>query len=116
MSFIDGCIIAVPTANKDAYLEHAKATDALLKEYGAIQIVEGWGTDVPDGKVTDFKKAVQATSDETVVFAWILWPDKATRDAAWGKLMEDERMKNGPTPPYDGKRMVYGGFEAILET
>jgi len=114
MSYIDGCVIAVPTANRDAYLEHARSTDALFKEHGAIQIVEGWGTDVPDGKVTDFKKAVQAASDETVVFSWVLWPDKATRDAAWGKLMDDERMKN-IAMPYDGKRMIYGGFEAILE-
>jgi uncharacterized protein YbaA (DUF1428 family) len=115
MSYIDGVIIAVPTANKDAYLEHARSMDVMFKEHGAIQIVEGWGNDVPDGKVTDFKKAVQATSDETVVFSWIFWPDKATRDAAWGKLMEDERMMNAPAPPYDGKRMIYGGFEVMLE-
>lgn len=115
MSYIDGVVVAVPTAGKQAYLDYARRTDALFKEFGATQVIEGWGNDVPDGKLTDFKRAVQATADETVVFSWIRWPDKATRDAAWDKLMKDERMQGGSAMPFDGKRMIYGGFDIALE-
>jgi uncharacterized protein YbaA (DUF1428 family) len=114
MSYIDGCVIAVPTAKKEEYIAHARVMDALFKEFGALSCVETWGNDIPDGKVTDFKRAVQATADETVVLSWITWPDKATRDAAWAKGMEDERMKN-VTMPFDGKRMIFGGFDVVLE-
>lgn len=114
MAYIDGCIIAVPSDKKDAYIVHARAADVIFKELGALEIVDSWGDDIPDGKVTDFKRAVQATADETVVFSWIRWPDKATRDMAWKKAMEDERMKSVDMP-FDGKRMVFGGFEVILE-
>jgi uncharacterized protein YbaA (DUF1428 family) len=114
MSYVDGVIAAVPTANKDAYLEHARAAGAIFKEFGAIKCVETWGDDVPDGKVTDFRRSVLATAEETVVFSWIVWPDKATRDAGWAKVMQDSRMQ-GMEMPFDGKRMVYGGFQQILE-
>lgn len=114
MSYVDGVVAAVPTANKDAFLEHAKFAGALFKEVGALKCVENWGDDVPEGKVTDLRRAVQATADETVVFSWITWPDKATRDAGWGKLMQDERM-NAMQMPFDGKRMIFGGFETISE-
>ena len=81
---------------------------------GALAVVENWGADIPDGKLTDFNKAVQATDAETVAVGWIVWPDKATRDAGWETLMQDERMTT-LSPPYDGKRMIYGGFETIHE-
>jgi uncharacterized protein YbaA (DUF1428 family) len=114
MAYIDGMIAAVPTAGKDAYLEHARAADAIIMEYGATSCVENWGDDIPDGKVTDFRRSVQANADETVVFSWITWPDKATRDAGWAKLMQDSRL-TAMTMPFDGKRMIFGGFETILE-
>ncbi|MES2035868.1 MAG: DUF1428 domain-containing protein [Pseudomonadota bacterium] len=114
MSYIDMTVMAVPTANKDAYLAHSRAIDPLFKEAGALSVTEAWGTDVPDGKVTDFKRAVQATADETVALGWIVWPDKATRDAAWETLMKDERMM-AMEMPFDGKRMIHAGFEVVLE-
>ncbi len=114
MPYIDGTVAAVPTAGKDAYLAHARATAAVFKEHGALQVTETWGDDVPDGKLTDFKRSVQAKEDETVTFAWITWPDKATRDAAWPKIMEDGRLAAAPMP-FDGKRMIFGGFEVVLE-
>jgi uncharacterized protein YbaA (DUF1428 family) len=114
MAYVDGIIAAVPNANKEAFIKHAREIDPLFKEAGALSVVENWGDDVPDGKVTDFKRAVQATADETVVFSWVTWPDKATRDAGWDKLMKDERMANMQMP-FDGKRMIYGGFERVFE-
>lgn len=114
MSYIDTTVAAVPTAGKDAYLAHAREADGLFKEAGALSVIEAWGDDVADGKVTDFKKAVQAKDDETVVIGFIVWPDKATRDAGWEKLMQDERMQT-MTLPFDGKRMIHGGFDVIYE-
>src|SRR5688572_32873794 len=92
MSYIDGMIAAVPKANRDAYLAYARALAPIFREHGAVKLVDTWGNDVPDGKVTDFRRAVQANADETVVFSWITWPDKATRDAGWPKIMQDPRM------------------------
>ena len=114
MAYIDGVLIAVKTADRAAFLEHARHTDALFIEYGATRIVEGWGDDVPHGSTTDFYRAVAATEGETVVFSWVEWPDKATRDAAWEKLRSEPRMMSLPMP-FDGKRMVFGGFDAIYE-
>lgn len=114
MSYIDGMIAAVPTARKEEYIAHARATGAIFKEHGALSCTEAWGDDVPAGKLTDFPRAVQATADETVVFSWITWPDKATRDAGWGKIMQDERMMSIPMP-FDGKRLIHGGFAQLLE-
>ena len=114
MPYIDGMVAAVPTANKQAFLEHARKADALFIEVGALNCVENWGDDVPDGQVTDLKRAVQAKEGETVVFSWITWPDKATRDAGWEKLMGDERMQKMEMP-FDGKRMIFGGFEQVLQ-
>ncbi|MBI1392293.1 MAG: DUF1428 family protein [Alphaproteobacteria bacterium] len=116
MSYIDGFVIAVPTKNKQTFINFANEFDPIFKEYGAIRVVECWGDDVPDGKVTDFRKAVQATADETVVFSWIEWPDKATRDAGMKKMMEDPRMDPEKNPmPFDGKRMIFGGFEPVVD-
>ena len=114
MSYVDGFVAAVPKANKDQYLAHAKESAKIFKELGATKCIETWEDDVPDGKVTDFHRAVQAKPDEAVVFSWITWPDKATRDDAWKKSMEDDRMKNMQMP-FDGKRMIYGGFAPIFE-
>jgi len=116
MSYIDGFVCAVPTADKERYREHAATAGEVFREHGALHVVEGWGDDVPDGKLTSFPLAVKCEADETVVFAWVLWPSKAVRDAAWSKIMEDPRMQPESNPmPFDGQRLIYGGFEAILE-
>ena len=119
MSYFDGFVLAVPTANKDRFIAHANTADPVFHEQGAARIVEAWGDDVPKGTVTDFQGAVQATDDETVVFSWMEWPDKPTRDAAMAKmddLMKDERLDAGKNPmPFDGKRMIYGGFAPLLD-
>ena len=115
MSFIDGFVIAVPSANRERYRTVAQKFYEISKEWGAIRQVECWGVDVPDGKVTDFKRAVDAKPDETVVFSWIEWPSKEVRDAAHKKMMEDPRMSNMDMP-FDGKRLIIGGFEVMLDT
>ena len=120
MSYIDGFVIAVPTSNKQKFIEHGRQVDSIFTDLGAMRVVECWADDVPEGKVTDFGKAVQAAEDESVVFSWIEWPDKETRDAAMETMMsedfKDERMDAKKNPmPFDGKRMIYGGFEPIVE-
>lgn len=116
MSYVDGFVLAVPAANKQAYIEHARNASPLMKEFGVQRMVECWGDDVPDGKVTDFRKAVKAENEEVVLFSWFEWPDKETRDAGVRKMMEDPRMKEmGSTMPFDGKRMIFGGFQPILD-
>jgi uncharacterized protein YbaA (DUF1428 family) len=115
MSYIDGFVIAVPTANKQKFIDHANAADSCFLEYGATRVLECWGDDVPDGKLTDFRRAVQATAEETVVFSWIEWPDKATRDAGMKKIMADPRFSPENNPmPFDGKRMIFGGFVPVI--
>lgn len=120
MSYIDGFVIAVPTANKQQFIEHANVFDKLFIDLGALRILECWGDDVPDGKLTDFRRAVQATADETVVFSWVEWPDKSTRDAAMGRMeqlsKQDDRYNMEKNPmPFDGKRMIYGGFAPVVK-
>jgi len=116
MSYIDGFVLAVPTANKQKFLDHAGKADALFIEQGALRVLECWGDDVPVGQQTDFRRAVQARDDETVVFSVVEWPDKATRDSAVEKMMKDPRMDPQKNPmPFDGKRLIYGGFKPILE-
>lgn len=114
MNYIDGFVAAVPTANRATYLQHAKTAAAIFKEYGALGSVECWGDDVPEGKLTSFPMAVQRKPDETVVFAWITWPSRSARDAGMKKAMEDPRLTKMEMP-FDGKRMIYGGFEVILD-
>jgi uncharacterized protein YbaA (DUF1428 family) len=114
MTYVDAFVAAVPTANKDAYYQHAMEAAALFKEYGALKITECWGDDIPEGKITSLPIAVKKTDAETVVFSWIVWPSKETRDAGWAKVMADERM-NAMELPFDGKRLIYGGFDVMLE-
>ncbi|MDF2463341.1 MAG: signal recognition particle [Ramlibacter sp.] len=116
MNYVDGFVVAVPTADREKYLRYAQAGAAIFKENGALQVVECWGNDVPEGKLTSFPMAVQRKADETVVFSWITWPSKAVRDAGMKKVMEDPRFNPEANPmPFDGKRMIYGGFEMILD-
>jgi uncharacterized protein YbaA (DUF1428 family) len=116
MTYVDGFVCAVPLASKDIYRRHAAEAAPLFKEFGATRIVECWGDDVPEGKITDFRRAVQAGDGEVVVFAWIEYPSKEIRDAANQKIMSDPRMKAmGEQMPFDGKRMIYGGFMPILD-
>jgi uncharacterized protein YbaA (DUF1428 family) len=116
MTYVEGFVLAVPTANKDEYLKHASDAEPIFKEFGVKRMVEAWGDDVPDGKVTDFKGAVQAKEDETVVFSWFEYPSKEARNAANVKMMSDPRMEQmGASMPFDGKRMIMGGFESILD-
>ena len=115
MSYIDGFVVPVPTSKKADYRASAAKQAEVFKEYGALQVVEAWGDDVPDGKTTDFKRAVAAKPDETVVFSWIIWPSKEVRDEATKKMMDDPRMKMTPDMPFDGKRVILGGFAPILE-
>ena len=116
MAYVEGFIVAVPAANKDAYRKHASEAWPLFQEFGARRMVEAWGDDVPEGKLTDFRRAVKAKDDEAVVFSWFEYPDKETRDAANARMREDPRMKDmGANMPFDGMRMVYGGFSTLLD-
>jgi uncharacterized protein YbaA (DUF1428 family) len=116
MTYIDGFVAAVPTANKQKFIDHAKKGDSVFVQLGATKVLECWGDDVPEGTVTDFRRAVKATDDETVVFSWIEWPDKATRDRAMPIMMEDPRTQPDQNPmPFDGKRLIYGGFAPVVE-
>src|SRR5262245_42635713 len=115
MAYVQGFVAAVPTANRENYRKHALKAASLFKDYGATRIVETWGDDVPDGKVTDFKQAVKAKPNEVVVFSWIEYPSKAVADAANEKMMKDPRMREIGEMPFDGQRMVFGGFATILD-
>jgi uncharacterized protein YbaA (DUF1428 family) len=116
MPYVDGFVIPVPTAKREAYVRLAERVAAVFKEYGALKVVECWGDDVPEGKITSFPMAVKREEDETVVFSWIIWPSRAVRDEGSKKVMADPRMQPGETMPFDGKRLIYGGFEMILES
>jgi uncharacterized protein YbaA (DUF1428 family) len=116
MTYFEGFVVPVPQANKEAYRKHASEAAPLFQEFGVKRMVETWGDDVADGKVTDFKKAVDAQDGENVVFSWFEYPDRAARDAANAKMMSDPRMEGlGANMPFDGKRMIMGGFDAIVE-
>jgi uncharacterized protein YbaA (DUF1428 family) len=115
MSTFDISVCAVPDGRKAEFLKHSQKFHAIAKEMGALAVVDTWGEDVPEGKLTDFRKAVKAEPGETIAVGWILWKDKPTRDAAWEKMMADDRMKSMEMP-FDGKRMIFGTFSSLLES
>ena len=116
MTYIDGFVVAVPTANREIYKKHAEDAAVVFKEQGALKLVECWGDDVPEGKLTSFPMAVKCKQDETVVFSWITWPSREARDKGWKAVMADPRMQPDKNAmPFDGKRMIYGGFEVMID-
>ena len=116
MNYVDGFVAAVPNANKDAYVHHARRAAAVFKEHGALRVTECWGDDVPEGQLTSFSMAVKREPDEAVVFAWIEWPSREVRDAGMEKVMNDPRLQSDSSPmPFDGTRMIYGGFRIVLD-
>ena len=116
MSYIQGFVIAVPKANKQAYIDAARKSSEIFKEYGALRVVETWSETIPDGQVTDFKRAVQAQEGEAIVFSWIEWPDKQTHEAASERMFTDARWQDMPPMPFDGTRMIWGEFEPIFDS
>jgi uncharacterized protein YbaA (DUF1428 family) len=114
--YINGFIMPVPGDKKEAFREMTARQGPIFREYGALRVVHAWGDDVPEGKVTDFRRSVDAKPDETVVFAFIEWPSKKTSDEAWERLMKDERIQPTGDMPFDGKRMFWGGFDTIVDT
>lgn len=116
MSYVDGFVVAVPTANREAYRAMAEHAAAIFKRHGALAVVEAWGDDVPEGKVTSFPLALDAGADETVVFSWILWPSREARDEGLRRSMADPEMDiTRENMPFDGKRLIFGGFETLVE-
>ena len=116
MTYVDGFLLAVPTANKEAYRKMAEDAAVVFKENGALSLVECWGEDLPEGKVNSFHTAVLGKPEENVVFAWLTWPSKDVRDNGLRKVMDDPRMKVWENRfPFDGKRMIFGGFETIVD-
>jgi uncharacterized protein YbaA (DUF1428 family) len=115
MTYVDGYVVPVPTAHREAYRQVAMVYAGLFKEHGALSVVECWGDAVPEGTLTSFPMAVKREPGETVVFSWVTWPSRELRDAAWKKLADDPRMQPGQHPDvFDGKRLIYGGFEVLL--
>lgn len=115
MTYIDGFVLAVPTASREIYKKFAEDASVVFKEYGAQKCVECWGDDVPNGELTSFPMAVKCEENETVVFSWIVWPSRTARDEGIKKAMADPRMQNIEEMPFDGKRMIFGGFEMIVD-
>lgn len=113
MGYVDGALIPVPTGNKQAYVEMAGDMAGVLREHGATRVMDAWGVDVPDGKLTDCRRAVKARPDETIVYSWIEWPSRAARDEGWKKVMADTRLRRDM--PFDGQRMIFGGFAPLLD-
>jgi uncharacterized protein YbaA (DUF1428 family) len=112
--YVDGYVIAVPAAKREAYIALATTMAELFKKYGATRVVECWGDDVPDGKITDFRRAVKAEEGEVVVFSWVEYPSKEVRNAAMSKMMSEDAMRNAEMP-FDGKRMIFGGFAPMID-
>ena len=111
---LDGFVIPVPEGKREEFLAMAQWFDQAMIDHGALEVVEGWEIDIPDGKRTDLRKAVAAEPGEKIVFSWILWPDKETADAAHEAIHEDERFKAMSEMPFDGRRMIFGSFEPIV--
>ncbi|WOI52477.1 DUF1428 domain-containing protein [Parvularcula sp. LCG005] len=114
MTYVDGVVAAVPKANKDQYLKHATLAAAIFRKHGALSVTECWGNDVPEGKNNSLHTAVMRKDDEEIVFSWIKWPSKEVRDAGWAKIMEDPEMQKHEMP-FDGSRMIFGGFDVMME-
>lgn len=116
MNYIDAYVAAVPTANKEAYRLMAEKMAILFKKHGALNVIENWGDDVPEGKLTSFTMAVKREDSESIVFSWVTWPSRAVRDAAWKVVMQDPVMQDDAYKTiFDGKRMIFGGFQTIVE-
>ena len=115
MSYIDGFVIPVPKGNRELYQEWALRAAPVFLEHGAVRVVECWGTDVPVGKVNDFRTSVIAEEGEEVAFSWVEWPDKATRGAGQEMVMNDPRMLERGDAPFSGTRMIYGGFDVLVD-
>ena len=113
--YLDNFIAAVPQANKDAYIKSAHRFMPVFKRHGALHTSEAWGDDVPPGKLTSFPRAVQMQDDENVAVSWVAWPSRAARNACMEQMMNDPEMQNMDMP-FDGKRVVYGGFEVIVDS
>ena len=116
MGYVDGYLVPVPAERKDDYRALAQSAAPIFLEHGATRIIEAWGDELTEGKRTDFHKAVKAARGEGVVFSYVEWPSKEARQAGWEKVMADERMKPPADTPFDGKRLIYGGFAPILDT
>ena len=121
MPYIDGFLNVVPIADKADFIKNIQFTNGVFIEVGATRVVESWGDDLPEGTLTDFRKAVQAKPNETVVLSWLEWPDRATRDQGLARIQElaktDERFDPAVNPiPYDGKRMIFGGFDVVYDS
>jgi uncharacterized protein YbaA (DUF1428 family) len=116
MQYVDGFVIPVPEAKKEEYRALAETASVVFKDHGALSVVECWGDDVPEGKLTSFSMAVQRKPDEAVVFSWITWPSKEVRNSGMAKVMQDPRMNYDPNNmPFDGKRMIFGGFTVLVK-
>lgn len=115
MQYVDGYVIAVPNEKREAYRSLAETAAVVFKDHGALSVVECWGDDVPEGKLTSFSMAVQRKPDESIVFSWITWPSKEVRNSGMESAMQDPRMKHDPNQmPFDGKRMIFGGFTVLV--
>lgn len=116
MEYVEGLVAAVPTKNKEEFIKHAKDAAAVFKEHGAIRLVDCWGDDVPTGDTTSFPMAVKCKEGETVVFSWIVWPSREARNTGMEGVMNDPRMSSESNPmPFDGARLIYGGFQMIVD-
>ena len=116
MNYIDGYVAAVPTANRETYRVFAEKMAVVFKKHGALNVIENWGDDVPEGKLTSFTMAVKREESESIVFSWITWPSRAVRDEAWKVVMKDPAMQGeGLSKLFDGKRMIFGGFQTIVQ-
>jgi uncharacterized protein YbaA (DUF1428 family) len=115
MPYVDGFVAAVPDDRRAEYIAFARTSwDRIFAPAGALRMMEAWGDDVPDGAVTSFPMAVKRAPGESVLFSWIEWPDKATRDACMTAMAEGSGAEGMGEMPFDGKRMIYGGFEPVL--
>lgn len=116
MTYVDGFVVPVARIDREKYIKQAEMAAGVFKENGALQVVECWGDDVPEGKLTSFPMAVQRKEDETVVFSWVVWPSRQVRDKGMKAVMADPRLQPDVNPmPFDGKRLIYGGFEVIVD-